>query len=505
MKFTFSQSIVKIEPGKRKLLIFPYYSVKPFLLSLIIIFGGLTLTEIFFLPNLEKKKKIVSSDWIREDKIIDANNLKKKLKKDWIWRSKGFAVELKAQKDKRILVMGDSFVWGSGYANMNDIWWRQLQRELNRRGYNQVEVIAAGVNGASTREQLEAARKLVLEYEPDLIIWGYVTNDPDERIIPQFFNYKLVNNDSVIQLLEQLRGKNIFPALSTQLRSLRSQKIITTSQGIENGYEYKTWELKILEGENFERYKKTIKNLASFHNSINTPGFVITLPSFPSLDYFLPRHEKVKPLLKDHSVDFYDILKNFVAKYSDTKPDSNNLSWGINPANGHPGTTSTYFYAVQAADILDKNYSDILGRKQLIPEDYPVKINDWVPYNLNPVVKSEGVVTFSYPSSEEYMLRLPVNEPFIQLNLEFPIVANEIRISGTGLAKANLYVTTINSQLQYDNGIIYPLGEQRGESITWNLKRQGFAESINTIRLIADFKTTDRQLTLTIVPKREVN
>src|SRR4029434_5090068 len=90
-----------------------------------------------------------------------------------------------ADSRRTILVLGDSFVWGPPYLSLNHLWWRQLMIELERRGYRQVRVVAAGHSGWSTHRELECLEELLGEVKPDLVIWGYVTNDPDEKLIPQ--------------------------------------------------------------------------------------------------------------------------------------------------------------------------------------------------------------------------------------------------------------------------------------------------------------------------------
>ncbi|MEH2283912.1 MAG: SGNH/GDSL hydrolase family protein [Nostoc sp.] len=541
------RAIIKLKIANKQALIIPYKALKYFLISLIVLVSGLCLIE-GYLYYLEKSKiirlgstqkyqvasmsllatsltqartqsirqlpQLSSPAWQQENDRINRNNKEKILTSsivmnpaqgEWIWRSKGFPVSKVATKPKRILVMGDSFVWGSGYSNMNDIWWRQLQRELTRRGYEQVEVIAAGLSGASTHQELEQARNLVRVYKPNLIIWGYVTNDPDEGVIEQF-NYKFVNQDPIIRLIKTLRDKGVFPRLNTLLFEARSRKIPGTKDEKRFGYEYSQWQLKLLEGKNFELYKKTVKELGHFQVSSGIPGFVMTLPSYPDRAYFTPLYSKVIPLFKAEKIAVYNILENFLKFYSrfNSNPIYATLdpvyTWRINPANGHPGTTATHFYAEQAADILEADYPEVLGERTPPAKPPAIHINDWVPYNLNLVASSTGIYTFKYPESEEYMLRLPIGKPFVQLNLEVPVAIKEIRLSGTGLKAASLDITAVDSQRKFDDGTIYSFEEKQGTSLVWNLQRQSSAKSANTIRLSASFQNNDRQLTLTLIP-----
>ena len=91
-----------------------------------------------------------------------------------------------SQGHPKILVVGDSFVWGDGSTNLNQIWWNVMARELERRGYD-CQVYAAGLCRASTYDEFLWLKDtpLLEDIEPDLVIIGYVTNDTDmNSIIP---------------------------------------------------------------------------------------------------------------------------------------------------------------------------------------------------------------------------------------------------------------------------------------------------------------------------------
>ena len=65
---------------------------------------------------------------------------------------------------KRILVLGDSFVWGFG-VEQNQIFTEQLENLLTN-----VEVINAGVSGYSTDQELLWFKSEGVKYSPDLVI-----------------------------------------------------------------------------------------------------------------------------------------------------------------------------------------------------------------------------------------------------------------------------------------------------------------------------------------------
>jgi hypothetical protein len=183
------RSFAHIHIGTRPVPVLPFRAIIAFIISVIILVGVLFAVDRKLTPAPMNRGALVLPAWYWEDKRINLNNDLKSLScvKNTVWISKGFPVDLNRKKSKRILVTGDSFVWGDGYANMNDLWWRQLERELARRGYGQIEVIAMGYPGLSTRDQLHAAMLVVPKFKPDLIIWGYTTNDPDEKMVPCYF------------------------------------------------------------------------------------------------------------------------------------------------------------------------------------------------------------------------------------------------------------------------------------------------------------------------------
>jgi len=528
------KAMLKVRVANQELSVLPYQAFKYFLFSLVVWVMGLSLVEGYFYyqetyqiaslaaltaapSQIEKAvwgmPQLASQEWMLEDERINRNNTKKILTSgslfnpaegDWVWRSAGFPVSQLSTKPNRILVMGDSYAWGHGYANMNDIWWRQLQRELTRRGYEQVEVIAAGLSGASTHQELEQARRLIKTYQPNLIIWGFVANDPDEGVVEQL-DFKFVNQNSLIKLIKTLRNKGIFPRLNARLSFAYARKLTRTMSLKEYYREYGEWMLKLLKGKNFELYRETVQELDRLQSDSNIPGFLITL-SVRGQAYNTYLKSKIVPLLTKGKTAFYNTDEEFL-KFSSrltsdptyAKSDPVHM-WRINPANAHPGAILTHFSAVQAADILEAHYPQILGKRNLSAKPPALHINDWVPYDLNPSTTASGVFSFNYPASEESMLRLPVNRPFVQLNLEFPVPLKEIRLSGSGLKSAALDLTAVDSKRQFDDGKVYSFDQKQGTALIWNLERQAAAKTVNTIRLSATFQNQNKQLTLTLIP-----
>ncbi|MEP3274906.1 MAG: GDSL-type esterase/lipase family protein [Stappiaceae bacterium] len=75
----------------------------------------------------------------------------------------------------RVLLLGDSFTFGSGndYA---DIWPVLIENQLRDKGH-QIEVIKAGVPGYDTHKEVLYMERLYEELQPDIVIFTFLPND----------------------------------------------------------------------------------------------------------------------------------------------------------------------------------------------------------------------------------------------------------------------------------------------------------------------------------------
>lgn len=76
----------------------------------------------------------------------------------------------------RIVVLGDSIVWGHG-LKLRDTFAKQLESMLNELSDQRFEVLNFGVSGYSTQQEVELYRVKARRYDPDLVIVGYFLND----------------------------------------------------------------------------------------------------------------------------------------------------------------------------------------------------------------------------------------------------------------------------------------------------------------------------------------
>lgn len=372
-------SLGRVKVGRRTFYVLPIRGVIYGAISLVIVLALLLVVDRLVLGSLERAGWTSGELWKRNNQIVEDNHRRKTATKEGELRQWN-GEPLPSGKQRTILVFGDSFVWGPPYVTLNHLWWRQLAIELERRGYHEVRVVAVGQPGWSTRRQLECARTLVPEVKPDLIVWGYVTNDPDEKIVRQIFDSQ--DQPPYGQRIRR-RLKSVLPNVMFKFESLRADKLAEQYAGPEYGYAYADWELKLLEGENFERYRETVGEVGEFLKEAGVPAFLQTLPHFPGKEYFEPRYEPVLREWEVAGVTVHDSLGEFVKRYGNAPSNgSESLKWGINPGDSHPGPTATHFLATQVADFIEKRWPEALGPKDE-QQPHELAINDWLPNDLD--------------------------------------------------------------------------------------------------------------------------
>jgi lysophospholipase L1-like esterase len=457
----------------------------------------LSIMEYAVLPHVSESGRIDADEWQKDVDRVNASysmknpSGKNSADEDWVWGSAAYKVPYRREKNRRILVLGDSFVWGSGgITNMNNLSWRQLERELRRRGYADVEVIAAGRSGASTRREFRALPAVVDRYKPDLVVWLYVTNDPDEGVVKQF-SRTAIDEDSVHGWHLNMAGAGIFPRINRQLAGLRKKKFEATMPPEQVGYEYTRWEMEILKGENLRKYEGTIAEVASWSRRNGVSLFFTTVPNYPSSDYFAPRYAAVEPLFRKEGIPFYDNIKEFALRYPNAA--ANLEEWRASPADGHPGHKACRFHAEKIADVLEGKYPDSLGRrsKTFVPE---VWINDWFPEDMEVIGRSQAHIKFKYPASIDRMPRMPVGGPYVVVNFRDPISIERIAVSGPTLETSQIYLSGEDPGKIIESGALFRMKKVEGRRAEWSLVGYPWKHCVDSIRIQAGFGGRDRTL-----------
>lgn len=486
--------------GGRTLFLLPWDGLVFFAISLAVVGLGLVIVDRVALPWLEQRGWTASEHWARYNRRVESEHRRKALSDGCALHAwEGQPLPPFRDDRRRILVLGDSFVWGPPYATLNHLWWRQLEIELARRGYRQVDVVAAGRPGWSTRDQLACARQLVPQVRPDLIVWGYVTNDPDEKIVPQIFDVQ--DQPPYGQRIRRLLAR-LLPNLSFKFESLRARKLARQYAGPRYGYLYPDWEAKLVEGENLARYRQTVAAAGQWLAGCGVPCVLVTLPSWPSTAYHAPRYAPVLPLWEAAGVRVLHLLPPLVQRYGEspqTGPEA--LRWGVNPADSHPGPRLTHFFASQTAAYLETHFPQLLG-----PEDeaapLELAINDWLPaglaVHLQKSTPAGATFTFRWPDDPGRLVRLPLDRPGVQLALRWPVAVSQVELSGGGLEHAVLRACWLEAEEGYDENRWVELGRFSGRRGMCPVPPSHQGRPLTQLRIEAEVRPDQPVLELTL-------
>lgn len=494
---------------------FPPFALSYFAWSLLAIVLGMLVLDRCLLPHLENLGLLACEEWKIQNEHIwqlmkDRNHASSS---NPIWTSDAFTVREKCSKSKRILVLGDSYVWGHGVANLNLLWWRQLQKELARRGYDNVEVISAGMCGATTHAELDWLPQLITKYHPDLLIWSYVVNDPEEfeggrTIVPSKPAVVKTVYSGIAGFLHPY-----FPNLVYHLLSLRIEREKTRFSDWKNGYYWDDWELKILEGRNFELYKMTMQKVGTFVRSSHIPQFFVPMVS-PELEKYRTRLVPVENLMKENGIQYLDFLDDMVSWYRDRfagVPGKPAFVLGTSPVDAHPGPIATHYYAVKTADFLERKYPEFLGPKtHLEKRKTDLEINDWLPDFMDLQKTGPGTFSFTYPPADfDKFLKMPIRRKYVQFNLTNALALKQVQIRGNKLVTAALSLSYEDpASGEFLVGKIEDCGFRKGKSVFFNVPDNG--NLIAELRISAEFEENsgddhhpdDRQLDLKLVERK---
>jgi len=90
---------------------------------------------------------------------------------------------------RRIIVVGDSFTFGFGVGD-EETYSKLLEDRLNEIPTEpRTEVLNLGVSGYSTRDEALVIHYKGLSWDPDLVIIGYVLNDPEAEALQPLHRY----------------------------------------------------------------------------------------------------------------------------------------------------------------------------------------------------------------------------------------------------------------------------------------------------------------------------
>ena len=349
---------------------------------------------------------------------------------DVIWRSALFQPpQGLSEARKRILVIGDSFVEGDGLSNVNITWWRELQRELERRGYWDVDIIAAGRNGASTQDQAEWVEKrgIVERFRPDAVLLGFITNDPDivdengKHRIRQFIPARLDGClPSIVTALLQPIAATLYGRILDKCKDRAGA--LREARGEE--FRYSNWLAQLYRPDNLAPYATIVGRLVKVIRR-KAPNFIV-VPLVDGGDEIRgnPVYQEVAQMFAREGAHWVDLGQKYLSRLGHGQESEPGMI--ANPANAHPGPILTRFYATQIADMLELEYPGALGGRAPMPITIKPRINDAVPADI--ALEQDGANAWSFRllDREKPSLKWPISREHAHISFERAVSAERL-------------------------------------------------------------------------------
>lgn len=375
------------------------------------------------------------------------------------------------ENTKNIVIIGDSFVWGQGSINRNELFWGLAEEQLRSEGYN-VRFYPVCMAGANAYEEIKwlTETSLTEDLSADMVIFGYMYNDA----VPLTDDYIEID-DNIWDITPSLKGfSGIFPELSAGIEHLIYSK---KPFDIKTGKRFYIDGITPLVGVYREEYEKNfVSVLSDFVAEHDLPAVVMTLPNDPKSPLLKNMYKPLKSIYSSYdNIALYDCFNEYSHKFADKKHADN---YQVNPADGHPGSASNKFFADYLCRYLKNDYSDVLGEKNDNTKvQSGVRINDCTPSKLDckliSMEDNNSVYTFVYPSANEtydnygiefdkYFLTYPLNEDYVKLCFDVPVNLSEISLKGDNLKDYSVYYTRINEELGYDDHSVVLLENNDG-------------------------------------------
>ena len=235
----------------------------------------------------------------------------------------------------RIMVLGDSFIWGDG-IDYERVWSHILERKL-LAAYDSVEVCHWGVSGWSTKNEFDFFREHGKDYDIDLLLIGWVDNDPD-------LGAKVKAKDPAAE----------YPGIYKVWPSL-AQRLVN---GAEDS-EYEDWLNNLYSKENLVEYGKLLATFRTCLDEQKVPAIFVMTPG-PFNEEMKVRFAVAETMIRHAGFPCFNLYSAAERKLGHYSTDQLQAS----RVNGHPGILMTEEFAAEVKDSLQANhYLDRLHKK----------------------------------------------------------------------------------------------------------------------------------------------
>lgn len=339
---------------------------------------------------------------------------------------------------------------GSGNSNSNSLFWKRLQFILEKNGYNDVEIVAAGTCGLGSIDEVELILKdkeYIDKIDLDLIIIGYLYNDNEINDFDYdphtyLFEFSLYEKENMNSFFNKFIKKS-YPNLYNKKVSYINNKYLYSDFYDKDfvdkyGCSVNYWYTYVLSNE----YKKLYEN--NFVKYISEYDKKIMIYN---LNFVGETKEQIEfgnysiDMFRKYNINFYENKIEFSKLFDIYEP--NDLMVSVD--DYHPSEVLNDFYANNIFNILKKDYKEVIGKKTNV-KDFELLIDDYLPYEVSLKKTGNNQYEFYYP---ERFLKSFTGEEYIKLNLKYPFYINNIEFIGDNIDKTKIWINEYNDSKNF--------------------------------------------------------
>ena len=233
----------------------------------------------------------------------------------------------------RIACIGDSVTYGFGIDPSTNSYPKRLETLLNTfcsNSQTRFEVLNFGVPGYDAAEIVETAKQKVLPFQPDLVLYGYCLNDPQEtsleflKILAEMTNAQrhyyssqthsfLMKHSRVFRLASYILhrsapqgkavGDHVFARADPENAALQSHNYASYFSALHEG------------GDGRRNLERSLDNLAAACAKSHVPVCVFIFPVTNNLDPYplAETHRLIAELCEKRAFRVHDLLEDFRA------------------------------------------------------------------------------------------------------------------------------------------------------------------------------------------------
>jgi GDSL-like Lipase/Acylhydrolase family len=226
----------------------------------------------------------------------------------------------------RVMVLGDSFTEGQGVKEP-DTAVRVLGRLLNAARPGRFEVLNCGRRGSDFPELFETFQS-ILRFDPDLVVYAMVLNDPDRS--EAFHARQKFLDDWIVARDRMQRRPPRLLLLDSRLAAFVSDRLTAYRVGRDTT----RWYLEMCGPQNRAGWRRTERWMRAMNDAMRARGGALLVAIWPLLvdldgQYpFEPVHETIARFCLEAGIPYHDLLPALRGRES--------ASLWVHPVDRHP-------------------------------------------------------------------------------------------------------------------------------------------------------------------------